>query len=70
MEQATKPRPIHQTGTRKGEEIPREEGREAGRHDAEQTGAGRRSGRATPRIASGIVTKGPIDPQSPYLPPP
>ncbi|HLI90783.1 MAG TPA: hypothetical protein VKV37_18980 [Ktedonobacteraceae bacterium] len=61
--------PVHQPGARKGEEMPRASGKEAGRRQTETTGAGRPAGKATPRFASGIVTSGPIDPRSPYLPP-
>ncbi len=67
--QQNPPRPVHQPTTRKGEEMPREEGKEPGRHDIGTTGAGRPTGKSTPRDASGIVSKGAIDPQSPYLPP-
>lgn len=64
------PRPVHQPATRKGEEMPRQEGREAGRHEVGTRGApGRRAGKSNPRMASGVVTKGQVDPQSPYLQP-
>jgi hypothetical protein len=63
------PQPAHQPGERKGEEMNKETGKEGGRRDTGTTGAGRPAGEATPRTASGIVTKGPIDPQSPYLQP-
>jgi hypothetical protein len=65
-----RPGPVHQPGTCKGEEMLDAAGKEAGRYHTEKTGAGRQSGKSTPRDASGIVTKGPIDPRSPYLPPP
>jgi hypothetical protein len=61
--------PAHQPGARKGEEMPRVSGKEAGRHETGTTGASRPAGKATPRSASGIVTSGPIDPRSPYLQP-
>lgn len=61
------PEPVHQPTTRKGEEMVKETGKEPGRHDIGTTGAGRRAGKSTPRDASGIVSKGAIDPQSPYL---
>jgi hypothetical protein len=61
--------PTHQPGTRKGEDIPKQEGKESGRVRTGTTGANRPAGGSTPRDASGIVSKGPIDPQSPYLPP-
>lgn len=63
------PRPIHQPATRKGEEITRSSGREPGRHGSGSTGTGRPAEKASPRTSSGIVTKGQVDPQSPYLQP-
>jgi hypothetical protein len=63
------PGPAHQPATRKGEEMVRETGNEPGRHHTGTTGANRPAGKANPRIASGIVSKGPVDPQSPYLQP-
>ncbi len=63
------PRPDHQPGTARGEERLRRERKEPGRLDEGEQGANRGAGRATPRLASGIVTKGAIDPSSPYLPP-
>ena len=63
------PRPIHQPATRKGEEIIQSEGREPGRHRARSTGTNRPANKAGPRSSSGIVTKGQVDPQSPYLQP-
>jgi hypothetical protein len=63
------PRPIHQPATRKGEEIMQSEGKEPGRHRAGATGAGRPVDKASPRTSSGVVTKGQVDPQSPYLQP-
>lgn len=65
-----RPSPVRQPGTRKGEEMRNSKGKEAGRHHTEKTSAGRQTGKSTPRDASGIVTTGPIDPRSPYLPPP
>ena len=69
MANQLRPKPVHQAGSRKGEEMPRQAGKEPGRHTTGITGADRPAGKATPRNASGVVTKGPIDPQSPYLPP-
>jgi hypothetical protein len=63
------PRPIHQPATRQGEGIIQSEGRGRGRHKAGSTGAGRPDNKASPRSSSGIVTKGQVDPQSPYLQP-
>jgi hypothetical protein len=63
------PRPIHQPASRKGEEITRSSGREAGRYRSGSTGSGRPAEKASPRTSSGVVTKGQVDPQSPYLQP-
>ncbi len=63
------PKPVHQQGTRKGEGIIRSEGKESGRHRAGSTRTGRPVDKASPRSSSGIVTKGQVDPQSPYLQP-
>lgn len=66
---AQQPRPIHQPATRKGEEIMQSSGREPGRHSGGSTGSGRPAEKASPRTSSGVVTKGQVDPQSPYLQP-
>ena len=63
------PRPIHQPATRKGEEIMRSSGREPGFHSSGTTGKGRPVEKASPRSSSGVVTKGQVDPQRPYLQP-
>jgi len=64
--------PAHDPGTRKGEEITKEEGPEAGREDTGTTDAGRATGTSTARHSTGVSPddKGPIDPASPTLPPP
>jgi hypothetical protein len=62
-------RPAHAPGTRKGEEIVREEGKEKGREDTGETGAGRPAGTRTGRDASTVAPSDPIDPESPNLPP-
>ena len=66
------PEPVHQSGTGRGEEAPRETGREAGRHETGIRGAQRRAGKASGRFSTGINPRQvePIDPNSPYLPPP
>lgn len=46
--------PTHTTGTRKGEDIKDEEGKEPGRHDAEETHANRPSGGSTARDSTAI----------------
>jgi hypothetical protein len=63
--------PTHTSGTGKGEEIANRDGKEAGRHDKEQTGAGRPAGTSTARDATRInpESEDPILPSSPKLPP-
>jgi len=63
------PQPVHQPGTPKGEERLKRMEKERGRYDVQTADARGRGGKSTPRSASGIVSKGQIDPQSPYLPP-
>ena len=46
--------PSHSTGTRKGEEITGEDGKEAGRHDAGTTHADRPAGTSTSRDSTAI----------------
>jgi hypothetical protein len=46
--------PTHTSGTRQGEEIKDEEGKESGRHDAEATHADRPSGGSTARDSTAI----------------
>jgi hypothetical protein len=46
--------PTHTTGTRKGENIKGDEGKESGRHDAGTTHADRPSGGSTARDSTGI----------------
>lgn len=69
MAEQQPPGPVHQPATRKGEEMVRGTGKEPGRHVTGTTGAKRTAGKATPRSASGVVSKGAVDPKSPYLPP-
>lgn len=63
--------PTHHPGARKGEEIIADEGKEAGRHDKEQSGQDRPAGGSTARDSTRINPdeRGPIDPNSPNLPP-
>jgi hypothetical protein len=67
----TRDSPSHDTGTRKGEEIIQEEGKEPGRHDKGETGAGRPAGGSTARDSTRINAdnENPIDPESPKMPP-
>jgi hypothetical protein len=46
--------PAHTAGTRKGEEMKGEEGKEAGRHEAGTTHADRPAGKATARDSTSI----------------
>jgi hypothetical protein len=61
--------PAHATGTRKAEEMPRQEGKEPGRQDTGITGAGRPTGASTARDSTGINPgfEEPIDPNMPNL---
>jgi hypothetical protein len=63
--------PAHDWGTGKGEEKSSAEGKEAGRHDHENTHADRPAGGSTARDATSINPddRGPIDPNSPKMPP-
>jgi hypothetical protein len=63
--------PAHDTGVRKGEDIIKDEGKEAGRHDKGETGAGRPAGGSTARDSTRINPddENPIDPDSPKMPP-
>ncbi len=63
--------PDHATGTRKGEELVKGEGKEAGRHDTGTSHAGRPAGTRTSRDATGINAEKetPIDPNMPEMPP-
>ena len=65
-----KTEPAHQPGTGKAEEAVRQTGKEPGRYDTGTKGAGRRTGKTRARNSTGIRHRDPIDPQSPYLPPP
>jgi hypothetical protein len=62
----------HSTGTRKGEEIAGDEGKEPGRHEEGETGAARPTGSSTARDSTGINAddENPIDPNSPHYPAP
>lgn len=66
------PEPVHQSGEGRGEEAVRKTGPEAGRYDTGISGAQRRAGKASGRFSTGInpEKEEPIDPNSPYLPPP
>lgn len=61
--------PAHTPGTRKGEEILEQDGKEPGRHDKGDTGEGRPAGGSTARDSTRINPQDPIDPDSPNLPP-
>lgn len=57
-------------GVRKGEEMPDSEGKEPGRHEREETEAGRPAGGSTARDSTGVnpEKREPIDPDSPTSP--
>lgn len=61
--------PVHHPGARKGEQIRQEDGKEPGRIDTDDTGAGRPTGESTGRDSTRINPQDPIDPDSPTLPP-
>jgi hypothetical protein len=67
----TRDSPSHDTGTGKGEGKSSTEGKEPGRHDAGTTHADRPSGTSTARDSTSINPEnmGPIDPNSPKMPP-
>jgi hypothetical protein len=58
------PRPVHVSGTAKGEEVVRRKGREPGRGES---GRGYRSARDSSSI--NVASKEPIHPDSPNIPP-
>ena len=65
------PEPVHQPGTGKGEEKPKDEGKNSGRQESGTTGeANRPAGTSTPKDSTGVNPKGPVDPESPQMPPP
>jgi len=56
--------------TRRGEDVPKEEGKEAGRQDAGAKGeSARPAGTSTARDSTGVGPQDPIDEESPRLPP-
>jgi hypothetical protein len=62
--------PTHSTGTRQGEEIIGEEGKEPGRKDAGTTGAGRPAGGSNARDSTAINPDSvESDSDSPNMPP-
>jgi len=69
MAEQQPPRPVHQPAARKREEMVKGAGKEPGRPVTRTTGAKRTAGKSTPRSASSVVSKGAVDPKSPYLPP-
>jgi hypothetical protein len=65
------PDPAHQSGTSKGEEKVKEEGKQAGRKDTGTTGEAKRpTGKSTAKDSTGVNPKDPVDPESPHLPTP
>ncbi len=63
--------PAHTPGTRKGEEVVGDEGRESGRQEKGASGADRPAGTRTARDSTSINPEDvdPIDPRSPKIPP-
>lgn len=63
--------PTHSPGTRKGEEIASEDGKEAGRDDSGTSGADRPTGTSTARDSTGINPEDveSKDPNAPNMPP-
>jgi len=61
----------HTPGTRKGEEMIEEDGKEEGRRDTGESGADRPTGTSTARDSTAVNAEdeNPIDPESPNLPP-
>lgn len=70
-QESTGAAPTHDTGTRKGEELKKEGGQEAGRYDSGESGANRPSGTKTARDSTSINPEDvePQDPDMPKMPP-
>ena len=64
------PEPVHQPGTSAGEDIVKEEGKEAGRYTTDTNAAGRTSGKTDLKKDKSVGSQPPIDPSSPHLPTP
>ncbi len=65
------PKPVHQPGARKGEEIVQDEGKEPGRRDTSKTGANRPAGKSDARDATSVDPEAAEaqDPKSTKMPP-
>jgi len=64
------PKDVGESQTRRGEDIVKDEGKEAGRHDAGTQGPTERPvGTSTARDSTGIDPQDPIDEKSPNLQP-
>jgi hypothetical protein len=63
--------PTHHVGTRRGEEMVEDHGKEPGRHQAGDKGAQRPVGKSTPRDSTGINPddRRPVHPDSVFIPP-
>lgn len=61
------PKPVHQPGTAKGEEVKQKHGQEVGRHAKEGTGKNRPAAKATGEASSRVAPSNPIDPNSPTI---
>lgn len=67
QQMSKKPEPVHEPGTKTGEEIVREEGKEPGLKDIGTNKAGRPIGVSDARDDDRVGAKEPIDPASPHL---
>ncbi|HEY3993641.1 MAG TPA: hypothetical protein VGM01_12290 [Ktedonobacteraceae bacterium] len=61
------PEPVHQPGTRAGERMKSEEGKESGRYETGANAAGRTSGKADLKKDRSVGSQEPIDPNSPHI---
>jgi len=66
----TPPEPVHQPGTRGGEEVTAKEGKESGREDSAVNTAGRPTGKTDLTKNRNIGSEEPIDSDSPHIPAP
>ena len=63
----TPPKPDHQPGTSKGEDLVKKKGSDSGRHDTESNEAGRSSGKTDISKDKKVASQAPVDPNSPHL---
>lgn len=65
----TPPEPVHQPGTRSGEEVAKQE-KESGREQTGANAAGRPQGKTNLKKDRSVGSQAPIDPRSPHIPAP